>query len=606
MADPKSSRLIKYLNLGYSEFVRDLTDFSKIYFPKTSKDLSDASSAQMMIEQASFIGDILSHYIEDRFANSNLNTAKDIEQIFNLARFLGYPLQGPPPARGVCNFYCTVPATTGSNGNYTPDMRYAINFKNVQLQNNNGIVFEALDDVNFIRVNISSSAEARVSAQNQAGFPTHYVLKTSAEVIGAKTVSQTTTVGDYKAFREVELSEPNVVDVLSVIDSDGDHWYEVSALAQEAIFEGITSVESDNDTVPYLLKIKTVPKRFIKKINPTSGKTSLVFGTGKAVDVGTPFVPDPADLAIDLKGKLNFAPIAIDPQNFLKTKTLGLAPYNTTLTIKARVGGGKITNTAVNSLNSIISKEADFNSTNLSVSELNNTLSSFSSRNLDPVLGGDEAETPKEIQQNASAFFSAQMRLNTREDYIARCLSLPSKFGKIFRVYATTNSNPNGGVQIHVVAKNASDQLIAPTINLKKNLKQYLSLFTRLNQGIDILDGKIINLGLDYSIVVQPGYNKTEVKMNTLRKVKEFFDVNRWQLSQPIILDDVRVLIKETEGVLSIAELTFKNKNNIIDGVSYSQEVFDVAGFTKNGILFCPNNAIFEIRYSQDIRVGAL
>lgn len=606
MADPKSSKLIKYLNLGYSEFVKDLTDFSKIYFPKTSKDLSDASSAQMMIEQAAFVGDVLSHYLEDRFANSNLTTAKDIEQIFNLARFLGYPLQGPPPARGYCNFYCIVPATTGSNGNYIPDMRYAINFKNVQLQNDNGIIFEALDDVNFTRINISSSAEARVSKLNTAGFPTHYVLKTSAEVIGAKTVTQTTTIGEYKAFREVEISEPNVVDVLSVVDSDGDQWYEVSALAQEAIFEGIISNDADNDTVPYLLKIKTVPKRFVKKINPLNGKTTLVFGTGKAVDVGTPFVPDPADLAIDLKGKLNFAPVAIDPQNFLKTKTLGLAPYNTILTIKTRVGGGKITNSAVNSLTSIISKQTEFNSSNLDPAELNNTLTSFSSKNLDPVLGGDEAETPREIQENASAYFSAQMRLNTREDYIARCLSLPSKFGKIFRVYATTNSNPNGGVQIHVIAKNANDQLITPTTNLKKNLKQYLSLFTRLNQGIDILDGRIINLGLEYSIVVKMGYNKTEVKMNTLQKVKDFFNVNKWQLSQPIILDDVRVLIKETEGVLSIAELNFKNKNNIIDGVSYSQEVFDVAGNTKNGILFCPNNAIFEIRYSQDIKVGAL
>lgn len=609
MVEKKDAKSIKLLNLGHNEFVKDLRDYSRIFFPKTSKDLSDASSGQMMLEQAAVIGDILSFYLEDRFRNSNMQTAKDIRSIFTLARSLGYPLQGPRAAGGTQNFYLEVPATTGSSGGYIPDSRYFINFKNVKLQNSNGIPFEALEDIDFTKVNISSSQESRVSRRNTDGTPSHFVLKTKGEVIAGKTITQVSTIDSYKPWREIEINEPNVLEIQSVIDSDGDEWFQVDYHAQEAIFEGVRNTSSDSLLVPYNLKLKTVPKRFVAKIDPKTGRTTLKFGPGKATEIGSPFVPDPAEIALDLKGKLTFSPPFIDPQNFLKTRTLGLAPYGTTLTIKARVGGGRITNTSTGGLKDIIGKEVEVDSSGLNQQELNNTRASFASENNDgPLLGGDEAPTPEEIKQNSSAFFAAQGRVNTREDYIARSLSLPSKFGKIFRVYADNNCNENGGVQLYVIAKNNQNQLITPPTSLKKNLKTYLSMFTRLNQGIDILDGKIVNVGIEYSIVVQPGKNKTKVKIDTLKKVKEYFLIDKWQLNQPIIIDDIRCLIKETEGVLSISEFKVVNKNNISNGLQYSEEVFSVETNTKNNIVFAPSNSIFEVKFPNgpDIRVGAL
>ena len=608
MAETRNARIVKYLNLGFDDFVKDLRDFSKIFFPKTSKDLSDGSSAQMMLEQSAFIGDVLAFYLEDRFKNTNLQTAKDINQIFVLARGLGYPLRGPAAAGGQTNFYLEVPATTGSTGGFQPDMRYAANFKNVQLQNSNGVVFEALEDVNFGEVNTSSSLESRVSQRDQMGLPTHYILKRIAEVSAGKTITQTISVGDYIPFRKVEISDPNVLEIISVKDEVGDNWYQVDYHAQEAIFEGIRNTFDDSDDVPYILKLKTVPKRFVSRINPSTGRTSLIFGPGKGTEIGTPFVPDPGDIALDLKGKLTFSPPFIDPQNFLRTRTLGLAPFNTTLTVKARVGGGRVTNTSVGSLKDIIGKETELNSAGLDPQNLTDVLNSFSTQNDAPLLGGEEPETPEEIKQNASAFFAAQGRVNTREDYIARPLSMPSKFGRVFRVYAANNCNPNGGVQLYVIGKNERDQLIKPTSTLKKNLRTYLSKFTRLNQGIDILDGRIINIGLDFSIVVQPGFNKTQVKIDALKVMKEFFQVDKWSLNQPIILDDIRCLLKEVEGVLSISEIEIRNKNNTTDGQSYSEDAYSIQTNTKNGIIFAPENGMFEVKFPNgpDIRVGAL
>lgn len=608
MADTRDAKVIKYLNLGYRDFVKDIRDFSKIFFPETSKDLSDFSSGQMMIEQGAFIGDILSFYLEDRFKNSNLVTANDIRSIFTQARSRGYPLQGPYSATGETNFYIEVPAKTGSTGGFIPNLDYAPNFKNVKLQNSNGIQFEALDDINFKEVNISSSQESRVSRRNDDGTPSHFILKYKEQITAGKTITQTTTINSYKAFREVEISEPNVLEIISVTDSEGNEWYEVDYLAQEVVFEGIKNTNSDSDDVPYNLKIKTVPRRFVKVLNPQTGRTTLRFGSGKATEVGSSFVPDPADIALDLRGKLTFSPPSIDPQNFLRTRTLGLSPFNTTLTIKARVGGGKVTNTSQRSLKDIISRELDLNTDSLDTTELNNSLKSFSTENDVRILGGDEASTPEEIKQYAMSWFAAQNRVNTREDYIVRTLSLPSKFGRVFRAYATYNCNENGGVQIYVIAKDNNNQLIVPPNSLKANLKRYLSLFTRLNQGIDILDGRIINIGIEYTIVAEPGQNKTQVKIDTLKKVKEFFDINKWQLNQPIVVDDLVVLIKDVPGVLTVSDLKIINKNNTVNGNQYSTEVFSIKNNTRNGIVFAPENGIFEVKYKnrQDIKVGAL
>lgn len=601
---------IKYLNLTQQEFVDILLKWSKIFFPQTSKDLENkASSARHQIEVASFVGDVLSFYIEDRFKNSNLVTAKDVNSVINLAESLGWKFQGPSAATGIQSFYIEVPAITGSSGNFIPDMRYAFNFKNVQLQNNNGIIFEALDDVDFSSVNISSSLETVVSKRNQTtGQPTYFVLKKNIDVIAGKTVTETFNIGSFKAFKEIEFSTKNVLDIISCKDSDGNDWYEVDYLAQESIFEGIKNLNSDSVDVPFLLKIKTVPRRFVKKVDPKTGKTKIIFGSGKAINVGEPIVPNVADLAINLKGKLTFSPTSIDPQNFLNTRTLGLCPFDTTLTIKLRSGGGKITNTAVNSLTNIISQEIVYNSSELNANDINNTINSFSTRNLSPIDGGDEADNIDIVKNNASAFFAAQNRVNVKEDYIARCLSLPVKFGKIFRVYPVTNCDTNGGVQLYIISKNSNNQLSSATDSLKKNLKNYLSFYTRMGQGIDILDGKIINIGIEYTIVVQPGLNKSKVKFDTLFKVKNMFDINKWQLNQPIILDDIRCLIKDTLGVISISELKIINKSNNIDGQNYSSFSYDIKSNTRNGIIFGIPNGIFEVKYpdSQDIKVAAL
>lgn len=604
----KNERLIKYLGLGYPEFVEDQKKWAEIYFKEHARDLdNEASAARMLIDLNSYVGDILSFYLEDRFRNSNLVTANDITSIVDMAESMGFKFRGPTAARDMQPFYLEVPATTGSAGNFIPDMRYAMTFKNVQMQNTNGIVFEALEDVVFSNINISSSLNVRVSERDASGQPTHFVLKTMVPVMAGKTVTETFTIGEYEPLREIRLANKNVLQIVSVTDSNGDLWEEVDYLVQDVVFEGVKNTAPDSEHVPYVLKIKSVPKRFISRVDPKTGVTRLIFGNGKSEDIGSNIVPDPALIAIDLKGKKTFAPTSIDPQDFLKSRNLGLAPYNTKLTIKARVGGGKITNTAVNSLNSIISKDVDFNNAGLNVAEVNRTLNSLTTRNLQPIQGGDDAPTIPELKALISANFAAQNRVNTREDYIARIMSLPSIFGKVFRVSPVANCNSQSGVQIYLLSKNAQGQIVPCSETMKKNIKTYLSLFTRMNQGIDLLDGKVINIGIEYTLVAEPGKNKSEVKVATLVEAKKFFEKDNWQLRQPINLDELRCRIRDVPGVLAVSDLKIINKANVQDGLEYSDVVYDIAGNTRNQIIFCPPNAIFEVKYPDvDIKVAVL
>lgn len=610
MSQPgRNEHLIKLLNLSQPTLLRDLLDYSKIYFPNTSKDLEkETSSGRMMLEQAAAIGDILSFYLEDRFRNSNFQTANDIRSIVNKAETFGYKFRGPIAASDDTNFYLQVPAITSSAGNYIPDMRYAINFRNVQCQSSNGTFFEATEDVDFSRVNISSSLESVISKRSASGTPTNFALKTQAQVVAGKTVTETFSIGEYKAFRDVQLGNSNIIEIMSVKDSDGMEWFEVDYLVQDTVFEGIKNQNSsESSDVPYTMKIKTVPRRFVKRNDPMTGKTSLIFGTGKGVEVGTPIVPDPSFVAIDLKGKLTFPSPFVDPQDLIQSRTLGLAPYGTTMTIKARVGGGLVTNTATNSLTDITGKTSEFNSAGLDTGLLNSTLVSLSTRNLTPIQGGRDAETIEELKQYVPAFFATQGRVNTKEDYIVRILTMPAKFGNIFRAYAINNYNKQGGVQIFVIAKNNLNQLAAPNSSLKNNIKTYLSSFTRMNQGIDIIDGRIINIGVEMNLVIQPGTNKNEVKLAALQKLKDYFKVDNWQLNQPILLDEVRCMIKDIDNVLAISEFKIANKSNLVDGNQYSETSYDIHGSTRNNIIFGVPDGCFEVKFPNiDIRISTL
>lgn len=603
MADFTRDKTIKYLNKDFDGFKRDLIKFTEAHHSGVFQDFNESSPGMALLELNAYVGDVLSFYIDQVFSELKHETARQEKNVVSIAKGLGYRPSGPRAARGDVHFIIEVPSTVDDKGDTVPDDTFSpVMRKGAKSAGPNGVVFETLDDIHF-----SSSVERDVTGSifdSTTGLPTHFVLRKPVEVIAGETKEETFTLSDFEQFKTIELSNENVIEVISVVDSDGNEWTEVDYLAQDTVFDSDTNTNDDNNEVPYVLKLVTVPRRFITDRDPETGKTKLIFGSGDGVDFDDELVPNMADLALPLAGRRTFTSFALDPQNFLKTRSLGLSPFNTTLTVTYRVGGGSLTNVPRGSIRDVTEAEFDFPSTGLDVQTVADVEASVECINLKKTSGGGPSETITEIKANSAAFFAAQQRVVTKEDFITRVMSMPEKFGRPDKVFVKRNNTNSLALDMHVLTRDDNGHLTLATNTLKKNISKFISQYRMITDGLNILDGRIINLRLNFGIVIAPKFNRSEVVTKVIDVLRQYFDTSNQQIGQPIVLSDVSAEIQSVLGVVSVYELRFSNVVGNLDGLGYSDTRFDVNANTQNSIIYCPDNSIFEIKYPRRDIIG--
>jgi hypothetical protein len=260
--------------------------------------------------------------------------------------------------------------------------------------------------------------------------------------------------------------------------------------------------------------------------------------------------------------------------------------------------------------------------------------------NVTPATGGKDAETDDEIKQNALANFASQYRSVTRDDYLVRTYSLPSKYGSIAKAQVVTNNSISFNVNrmltgtvdkdnvavvdnndvnsffrkiscdadnpfainIYVLSYDENKNLIPINDALSTNLIKYLKKFRMMTDGINIIDGYVINIGVEFDIVVYRGFNKKDVLKQCIDSIKEFFNIDFWGFSQPINISRLELEIAKVDGVQSVSNVKIINKT-INDG-NYSAVEYDIASATKNKIVFPSlDPSVFELKYPDvDIR----
>jgi len=603
MAEFNKEKTIKYLNRDFSTFKRDLMKFTDAHFTGSFQDFNESSPGMALLELNAYVGDVLSFYMDQQFSELKQETARQEKNVVSFAKSLGYRPKGNRAARGKVHFIIEVPATTDDLGNTVPDDSFSpILRKGSKAGGPNGTTFETLDNVVF-----SASIGREVTGSQfdaSTGLPTHFALRKPVDVIAGETKTDTVSVGDFEQFKTVELSNENVIEVISVVDSDGNDWTEVDYLAQDTVFDSDVNTDEDNFEVPYVLKLLTVPRRFITDRDPTTKKTSLVFGSGDGVNFDDQLIPNLGDYALPLAGRKTFTAFELDPQNFLKTRSLGLSPFNTTLTIKYRVGGGPDTNVPPGSIRNVENALISFNATNLNVQKKSATEGSIECINMKSTQGGAPPESISEIKANGAAFFAAQNRVVTKDDFVARVLTIPEKFGRPEKVFVKRNNTNALAIDMHVLSKDPNGHLTTATSTLKKNIKKYISQYRMMTDGINILDAKIINLKMDFGIVVSPKFNRSEVLTKCLDVAIDYFDVDEQQIGQPIVISDLSSELQSVLGVISVYEIKFSTTMGTHDGFSYSSTRFDVTSQTMNNIIYCPDDAIFEIKFPRRDIVG--
>jgi hypothetical protein len=614
---------ITYLGKDFGQFRKNLIDFTKQYFPTSYTDFNESSPGMIFMEMASYVGDVLSYYADVNLRESLLEQASERTNIFDLAKSLGYQPITSAPAYTNIDVYQLVPSI-GSGTSIRPDFNYALSIKaGLQIKQENGpAIFRTLDSVDFAFSSSFSSTEVTIyEVDNSTNQPIYYLLKKQVKAVSGQVKTATFTFGQPIPYDKVVLADSNVIDILSVAESDGDNWYHVPYLAQDTLFETVPNlIENDPElavyrsSAPNLLKMKKTAKRFISRLR-SDGRLEIQFGSGISDNNDEEIIPNPDNVGNGLSGFRRAVDVDIDPSNFLYTRTYGQAPANTTLTIKYTIGNGISDNVPANVLTQInfIEFDDDVNSTtNASIS--NFVKSSVSVVNPGPASGANSEESLQDIKNNALANFATQNRLVTREDYIIRAYSMPAKFGSVAKSYIVPDDQikqealeqtiiPNPlAMNMYVLGFNENKQLVALNQAIKENLKTYLSYYRILTDAINIKDAFIINIALDFEISVLSNFNSNDVLIRCIDTLKTYFNVDRWQINQPIIKTDIINTIGNVKGVQNVVSI---NINNVYQtSQNYSGNIYDLQSATRNGVIYPSlDPSIFEVKFpNQDIR----
>ncbi len=596
-------RNVSYLNKDFNSLKRDLIRYSQAHHSGTFSDFNESSPGMVFMEFMAYIGDVLSFYQDQQFNEVRMDTAVEYENVVKFAKMKGYKPSGPRAARGKLSVAIEVPAAADVNGNIVPDPLYCpILEKGAQATGPNNTTFETLDRVMF-----SSSLDRNVivtRTDSSTGLPTYFAVRKYVEITAGQTVSEAFSITSFKKFRAIELSTADVIEVIDVFDSDGNQWYEVDSLVQDFVFSADDNSGTDSESVPYSMKILPVPRRFVLDRNPTTGLSTMTFGSGDGINYDDELVPNLADMALPLAGRQTVSSFAIDPRNFLKTRSLGLSPYNTTLTVRYRTGGGSNTNVADRTIRSFSNALLTFSSTDLNAIRKGDVESSLSCNNEVKTDGGGPAETITEIKINSDGYFAAQERVVTADDFIARVFSLPARFGQISKAAVRRNPITELATDLYILSKDSDQHLTVSSSTLKQNIKTYIKKYRMETEGINILNAGILNIRCNFGIVVSSKVNRVETLAKCIDVIRSRLDVDKVQIGQPIIISEIMSELHDVAGVISVYELYFTNLKGMIDGLSYSSDIIDISANTRNGIVYCPTDSVFEIKYPRRDIVG--
>lgn len=605
-----TNRDIRYINRDFSEFRSRLIEFSRTYFPQTYNDFSPASPGMMFMEQASYVGDVLSFYLDNQFQETFVQYAQQTNNVFELAYMFGYKPKTTGAAQATLDFYQQLPSKL-VGGDYVPDYNYAITIgENSTVTSQNGASFLIQDKIDF---SVSSSQDpTEVTIYQIAGnVPQYYLLKKSRNSISATINTITFPFTAPQSFQTVNIQAPNIIKILDVVDSDGNKWYEVDHLGQEMVLDTIKNTNLNDPNVngdtPYLLRLRKVARRFATRFTSLTN-LQLQFGAGNPDTVTEEITPNADNVGIGLPFEQDKLTAAYSPVNFLYTGTYGIAPSNTTLTVRYLTGGGVNSNTAANLVNSLSTINSKFNQTNLNATTANYIFGSLSANNPEAATGGRGGDTLEEIRQNTLALVASQKRSVTADDYLIRALSMPSDYGAISKAYIEQPKLTDNQVStietlnLYVLSLNTQGYLDYATESLKNNLRTYLSQYRMIGDNIEIRDAFIINIGVDFEIIVLPEYNNNEVLLACIAAFQNYFVLDNWQINQPIMLRDLYILLDKIKGVQTVKSINISNKAGTNSG--YSQYAYDISSATQNNVIYPSlDPSIFEVRYpNTDIK----
>ena len=586
---------IKLTSRDFDSIKQDLVNYAKVYYPDTYRDFNDASFGAMMFDMVAYVGDILSFYVDYQANESFMDSAIEKENVLKLSKQLGYKQPGAASSTGQCAFFITTPADPdGSfNLNNAPILK-----RGALLTSDGGATFVLNEDVDF-----SSSTAEVVVATTTDGVPTAYAIKKYGEVVSGVTETELVSIDSLQKFQKVELSTSDVIEITSVVDSEGNDFFEVEFLSQNTIFEAVKNIDANEaDNVPYIMRERLVPRRFVVEYDEDATPT-LTFGYGSETSLANNEFPDPSSVILQRTAKNYYSDSSFDPNKILSTDKFGVIPPIGTMTVTYRKNDTDNVNAASFSINQISNANFFFKN-DVSATVVDTVQDSIDVENEEPINGQTKEIDIEELRTRAIDSFATQNRAVTRQDYISLIYRMPSKFGKIKRANIVQDKDSfKRNLNLYVVSENTAGNLEATSSTLKNNLKTWLNNYRMMNDTIDILDGKIVNYGIEFELVGKLGVNQNELLADAIERLKDKFSKIQ-SFGEPLYISEIYKILNDMEDVIDTKNVIITDKT----GQNYSSFFYDLEKATSDDgrFVFVPDDVVLELKFPDEDITGVI
>ena len=598
MSSTKKNKPVRYTSKEFQTIKDELVTYAKTYYPDTFKDFNEASFGSLMLDTVAYIGDMLSFYVDYQSNESFLDTAIETKNLLKIAKQFGYKNPSAFTATGKAAFYVQVPANSDGtpNNDLIPILK-----EGTVIDSSAGASLILNSDVDFSR----SDAEVVVAQTDVNGNPTSYAYKAYGEVISGIIETELATVGNYQKFLRLELEADNITEIVSVVDSEGNEYFEVPYLSHNVILQPIRNPNKQNEEdAPYILREKLSSRRFIVEVDE-QGTTFLQFGYGSETSIKQNEYPDPSQTSLKRYARNYYSDDSFDPSVLLKNDKFGVVPPSGDLIVTYRKNNGDSVNLPVGSLSDISTAILSFTTGEPPTpSDRSFIEDSLDVDNEEPILGEVNKLLPEEIRVRALDAFSSQNRAVTQQDYISLIYRMPSKFGAVKRANIVQDKDSfKRNLNLYVVSENVDGNLTTTTSTIKENLKVWLNQYKMINDTIDILDGQVVNFSIEYKVLGSLEYNQTEVLEQCNDALKQLFQ-SQMRFGTPLYISEMYKALNDLDSVVDTQDVKIEQ----LFGTNYGTYAFDIDGATTEDgrYIVVPENVIMELKFPDQNIIGVV
>ena len=483
----KNQRQKNYLARDFDGFRAQLIEYARIFFPDKIQDFSEASMGGLLVDLAAIVGDTMSFYLDHQFNELNFARATELPNIETHLRNAGVTVRGKAPASTTVDVTITVDAVSFA-GQYSPDTNQLPKiFTGTEFIAKNGTKFVTVQDIDYADVDFLGQllGSTVIATTNSDGSPATFDVIRNIQVSAGRLVTETFVLSNkYVPFKTITLNND----------------YEVDDLSQDTVFRRVsTQAPIDSSKASASLEVIPAPYRFTVSTSLKTRLTTIRFGSGNGKSVQDDVISDPSELALPLVGTTTFKKFSIDPNDLLRSNSLGVSPTGTTITIEYMCGGGLNTNVGSGAINQLSTLSILFPAS-ATTTQIASVKAGLKVTNLTPATGGDDALSIEDLRAKIPSAQNAQNRIVTREDLLARVYTLPDTFGRVYRAGVTPSIDNTLSSDLSIICRDSDGHLAAASDTLKLNLRNYLNEFRLISESIHVKDASVINFGIEFTI----------------------------------------------------------------------------------------------------------